>query len=136
MFGHLNEAKQNILLSRDVELNPDPTLKKFTHEQSAYSETKLLHYGLIPVGKGGQGNCFSVRVISHQLFNDPTHHLYIRAAWVNYLRQTQKGSLKAILTSHGLTLYLENMSKQGPWAHNLVIQGVADALNEFTQYHD
>ena len=63
-----NEAKKNILLSRDVGLNPGPTLKNFTHEQSAYSETKLLRYGLIPVEKGGQGNCFSVHVISHQLF--------------------------------------------------------------------
>lgn len=49
----------------------------------------------------GQGNCF-VHVISHQLFSDPTHHLYVRAVGVNYLRQNQKGSLKVILTSHSL----------------------------------
>ena len=43
-----HEAKQNILLSGDVELNPGPTLETITHEQSALSplrilETKLLH---------------------------------------------------------------------------------------------
>ena len=35
---------------------------------------------------GDEGNCFFY-VISHQMFNDPTHHLCVRAAGVNYLRQ-------------------------------------------------
>ena len=74
-----------------------------------------------------QGNCF-VHVISHQLFNDPTHHLYIRAAGVNYLRQNPERFIESNLDRSWLD-YLENVSKQETRGDNLIIQGVADALN-------
>lgn len=127
-----NEVKQGILLSGDLELNPGPKLKNLTHEQSALSpltilETKFLLYGLIRVEMGGQRNCF-LHVISHQLFNDPPHHLYIRAAGVNYLRQNPERFIESNLDRSWLD-YLENVSKQETRADNLIIQGVADALN-------
>ena len=87
-----------------------------SHNKLRILEAKLLHNGLIQVEMGDQGNCI-FHVISHQLFNDPTHHLYVRAARVNYLEKTQKGSLKVILTSHGLTTWKTCLNKE----HGLII---------------
>ena len=127
-----NAAKQKIMVSADIELNPGPTPANLMHEEKTVSafrilETKLFCYGLIPVEVGGQGHCF-FHVISHQLFNDPTYHLYIRAAGVNYLRQNPERFIESNLNQSWLE-YLENMSKAGTWADNIIIQAVADALN-------
>ena len=128
-----NESKKRIMLSGDIELNPGPMPVNLLNEESAcfsplqILETKLLDYGLIPVEVGGEGNCF-FHVISHQLFNDPIHHFYIRAAGVNHLRQNPERFIESNLEQSWLE-YLENMSRQGTWADNLIIQAVADALN-------
>lgn len=76
---------------------------------------------------GAEGNSFC-HVISHQLFNDSTHHLNIRVAGVNYFRQNPERFIKRYLDQPWLE-YLEIMCKQGTWADNLIIQGVGDALN-------
>ena len=90
-------------------------------------ETTLLDYGLVPVEVGGQGYCF-FHVISHQLFDDPKHHFYKRAAGVNHLRQNPERFIESNLDQSWLE-YLENMSRQGTWADNLIIQAVANVLN-------
>ena len=128
-----NESKKRIMLSGDIELNPGPMPVDLLNENSAcfsplqMLETKLLDHGLIPVEVGGEGNCF-FHVISHQLFNDPIHHFYIRAAGVDHLRQNPERFIESNLDQSWLE-YLENMSRQGTWADNLIIQAVADALN-------
>ena len=115
--------------NKNTEVTPVQALLNHVNEKSAcfsplqILETKLLDYGLVPVEVGGQGNCF-FHVISHQLFDDPKHHFYIRAAGVNYLRQNPERFI-----DQSWLEYLENMSRQGTWADNLIIQAVADALN-------
>ena len=70
------------MTSGDIELNPGP-------EQNLNSQTILLvgstmllnlrlrQLGLRPVDVSGEGGCF-FRVVSHQLYGDPNHHLLIR----------------------------------------------------------
>ena len=45
---------------------------------------RLRQLGLRPVDVGDGGNCF-FRPVSHQLYGDPSHHLLIRKADVQYL---------------------------------------------------
>ena len=118
--------------NKNAEVTPVQASLNLANEKSAcfsplqILETKLLDYGLVPVEVGGQGNCF-FHVISHQLFDDPKHHFYIRAAGVNYLRQNPERFIESNLEQSWLE-YLENMAWQGTWADNLIIQAVADAL--------
>ena len=58
------------------------------------------------------------------------HHTsaHIRAAGVDHLRQNPERFIESNLEQSWLE-YLENMSRQGTWADNLIIQAVADALN-------
>ena len=71
--------------NKNPEVTPVQASLNLVNEKSAcfsslqILETRLLDYGLVPVEVGGQGNCF-FHVISHQLFDDPKHHFYIRAA--------------------------------------------------------
>ena len=119
--------------NKNPEVTPVQASLNLVNEKSAcfsslqILETKLLDFGLVPVEVGGQGNCF-FHVISHQLFDDPKHHFYIRAAGVNYLRQNPERFIESNLDQSWIE-YLENMSRQGTWADNLIIQAVADALN-------
>ena len=45
---------------------------------------RLRQLGLRPVDVGDGGDCF-FRAVSHQLYGDPSHHLFIRQAGVQYL---------------------------------------------------
>ena len=78
-------------------------------------ENRLEQLGLRPLDVGGEGDCF-FRAISHQLYGDCNHHLDIRIAGVNYLRENPER-------------FIANMSTPGTWCDNLVIQAVADILN-------
>ena len=78
-----------LLTSGDIKLNPGP-------EQNLNSQTilsggftmllnlSLCQLGLRPVGVGDGLDCF-FRAVSHQLYGDPSHHLFIRQASVQYL---------------------------------------------------
>jgi len=55
------------------------------------------------------------------------HHI-VKAAGVNYLRRNPERLIESNLNQSWLD-YLENMSKQGTTADNVIIQGVSDALN-------
>ena len=52
----------------------------------------------------------------------------LKAAGVNYLRRNPERLIESNLNQSWLD-YLENMSKQGTTADNVIIQGVSDALN-------
>ena len=66
--------------------------------------------------------------VSHQLCGDSTHHLEIRTAAVQYLRDNPGQFIESILNRSWVE-YLSNMSIQGTWANHSIIQAVADSLN-------
>ena len=46
---------------------------------------RLNELGLIPFDVGGGGDCF-FRAVSHQIFGSALHHLAVRRAGVQYMR--------------------------------------------------
>ena len=82
-------SRMKLKTSGNIKLNPGP-------EQNLKSETilsggstmllnlRLCQLGLRPVDVGDGGDCF-FRAVSHQLYGDPSHHLFIRQAGVQYL---------------------------------------------------
>ena len=118
-----NLAEKNILLSGDIELNPGPVMNNITDFLLNY---RLLRYGLRPLDVGGGGDCF-FKSVSHQLYGDSSHHLEIRAAGIQYLRDNPEQFIESNVETW--LKYLSNMSMQGTWADHIVIQAVADAIN-------
>jgi hypothetical protein len=75
---------------------------------------------------GGDGDCF-FRAVSHQLCGEPEHHLQVRAAGIAYMRDNPERFIESN-TEHSWLEYLNNMSMQGTWSDNMIIQAVADQL--------
>ena len=129
--------EQNLLLSGDIELNPGPvtnTNQTSTSYRAIANDSfdfvfnnRLLRHGLRPLDVGGGGDCF-FKSVSHQLYGDSCHHLEIRAAGVQYLKDNPERFIESNLDTSWLQ-YLSNMSMQGTWADNIIIQAVADAMN-------
>ena len=90
-------------------------------------EQRLQQFHLRPLEVGGEGDCF-FRAVSHQLYGDPTHHLEIRAAGIAYTSDNPDRFIESN-TEYSWLQYLNNMSIQGTWCDNMIIQAVAD------QYH-
>ena len=67
------------------------------------------------------------RAVSHQLCGDLGYHLDIRAAGVAYMRDNLERFIESNIECSWLQ-YLNNMSMQGTWADNLIMQAVADQL--------
>ena len=88
---------------------------------------RLLIHGLRPLDVGGEGDCF-FKSLSHQLYGNSSHHLEIRAAGVQYLRDNPERFIESNVEISWLE-FLTNMSMQGTWADNVIIQAVADAMN-------
>ena len=125
-------SDKKLMMSGDIELNSGPLTNvssKVRASLPAYNivENKLEQLGLRPLDVGGEGDCF-FRAISHQLYGDSNHHLDIRIAGVNYLRETHERFIESNIESSWMQ-YLANMSTPGTWCDNLVIQAVADILN-------
>ena len=125
-------SDKKLMMSGDIELNPGPLTNvssKVRASLPAYNivENKLEQLGLRPLDVGGEGDCF-FRAISHQLYGDSNHHLDIRIAGVNYLRENPERFIESNIESSWMQ-YLANMSTPGTWCDNLVIQAVADILN-------
>ena len=87
-----NSLERQILLSGDIESNPDPTSNDIastkeicsTGSDSVFND-RLRRQGLRQLEVGGMGNCL-FRAVAHQLYNDTSHHLEIRSADVQYLQ--------------------------------------------------
>ena len=85
---------KNIVLSGDVELIPGPvifddvmTVQGISFEAPDFTfQYRLLRYRLRALDVGGGGDCF-FKSISNQLYCDPSHHLQIREAGVQYLME-------------------------------------------------
>ena len=129
-----NVSGKNILLSGDVELNPGPvifddvsTVQGISFEAPDFTFQYRLHrYRLRPLDVGGGGDCF-FKSISHQLYCDPSHHLQIREAGVQYLMENPERFIESNVEASWLR-YLSSMSRQGTWADHIIIQAVADVM--------
>ena len=88
---------------------------------------RLRQLGLRPVDVGDGGDCF-FRAISHQLYGDPSHHLFVRQAGVQYLSNNPERFIERN-TENSWNECINIMSMQGTWCNALFIQAVADCQN-------
>ena len=138
----------NFKLSEDVEKNPGPTqyntdhheviVRPFMQNHSStmqltspissenLMQSRLGELGLQSIDVGGAGDCF-FRSVSHQLYGNSNHHMRIRTAGVQFMRDNPERFIESNTESSWLR-YLNNMSIQGTWADALIIQTVADVL--------
>ena len=98
----------NFKLSKDVEKNPGPTQYNTDHHEvisrpfmqnhsstiqltspissENLMQSRLGEHGLQSIDVGGAGDCF-FRSVSHQLYGNRNHHMRIRTAGVQFMRQ-------------------------------------------------
>ena len=88
-------------------------------------QSRLGEHGLQSIDVDGAGDCF-FRSVSHQLYGNSNHHMRIRTAEVQFMRDNPERFIENN-TENSWLRYL-NMSIQGTWADALIIQAVADAL--------
>ena len=94
-------------------------------------QSRLGALGLQSIDVGGAGDCF-FRSVSHQLYGKSNHHMHIRTAGVQFMRDNPERFIESN-TENSWLRYLNNMCIQGTWADALIIQAVADILL-FTQF--
>ena len=122
-------SRAKLFTSGDIELNPGPIVTQGNNPNNLVEllEFRLAQHGLRILDVGGAGDCF-FRVVSHQLYGEPSYHMNVRSTGVQYMRNNPERFIESS-TEHSWLRYLANMSHQGTWADALVIQAVADALN-------
>ena len=118
----------NFKLSKDVEKNPGPTQYNTDHHEviirpfmqnhrstmSPISCSKDLigELGLQSIDVGaGAGDCF-FRSVLHQLYGNSNHHMCIRTAGVQFMRDNPERFIESN-TKNSWLRYLNNMSIQG-----------------------
>ena len=90
-------------------------------------QSRLGELGLQSIDLGaGAGDCF-FKPVSHQLYGNSNHHIRIRTAGVQFMRDNPERFIESN-TKNSWLRYLNNMSIQGTWADALIIQTVADVL--------
>ena len=115
-----------LLKSGDIEMNPGPT-RNISPQNNVLLATRLQRYGLRPLDVGGGGDCF-FRAVSHQLYGDSKFHLNVRALGVRYLSEHPERFIESNI-ENSWKGYLTNMSHQGTWCDNLIIQALAEKLS-------
>ena len=90
-------------------------------------QSRLGELGLQSIDVGGAGDCF-FRSVSHQLYGNSNHHMRIRTAEVQFMRDNPEKFIESNPENSWLR-HQNNMCIQGTWADALIIQAVADALN-------
>ena len=73
------------------------------------------------------GDCF-FKSRSHQLYRDPSHHLQIREAGVQYLMENTERFNESNVEASWLR-YLSSMSRQETSVDHIIIQEVAEVTN-------
>ena len=147
----------NFKLSKDVEKNPGPTdqyntdhheviIRPFMQNHSStmqltspissenLMQSRLGELGLQSIDVGGAGDCF-FRSVSHQLYGNSNHHMHIRTAGVQFMRDNPERFIESN-TENSWLRYLNNMCFKGTWADALIIQAVADALKVTLQIEE
>ncbi|CAH3042032.1 unnamed protein product, partial [Porites evermanni] len=91
-------------------------------------QSRLGELGLQSIDVGGAGDCF-FRSVSHiNYYKLVNHHMHIRTAGVQFMRDNPERFIDSNIENSWLR-YLNNMCIQGTWADALIIQAVADTLN-------
>ena len=85
---------------------------------------KLSHIGLMPHDVGGSGDCF-FKSVSHQLYKTRELHMQIRLAGIRHLKEHPEIYIESLLDTSWQT-YIQQMSQQGTWCDNVIIQAVAN----------
>ena len=89
-------------------------------------QSRLGEVGLQSIDVDGAGECL-FRSVSHQLYRNSNHHMHIRTAAVQFMRDKPERFIESY-TENSWLRYLNNMCIHGTWADALIIQAVADAL--------
>ena len=75
-------------------------------------QSRLGELGLQSIDVGtGAGDCF-FRSVSHQLYGNSNHHMRIRTAGVQFMRDNSEGFIESN-TKNSWLRYLNNVSIQG-----------------------
>ena len=90
-------------------------------------QSRLGELGLQSIDVESAGDCF-FRSVSHQLYGNSNHHMHMRTAGVQFMRDNPERFIESN-TENSWLRYLNNMCIQGAWADALIIQAAADALN-------
>ena len=99
-----------------------------------FMQSRLGELGLQSIDVDSAGDCF-FRSVSHQLYGNSNHHMHIRTAGVQFMRDNPERFIGSN-TENSWLRYLNNMCILGTWADALIIQAVADALNVTIQIVD
>ena len=90
-------------------------------------QSRLGELGLQSIDVDSVGDRF-FRSVSHQLYGNSNHHMHMRTAGVQFMRDNPERFIGSN-TENSWLRYLNNMCIQGTWADALIIEAVADALN-------
>ena len=97
----------------------------FTNQNFVLRYRKPRH-GLQPLDIGGEGDCL-FKLILHQLYGDSNHHAEIRATAARFLSDNPDRFIESVVGT-SWNQYLCNMSHQGTWPDNIVIQAISDSM--------
>ena len=89
-------------------------------------QSRLGKFGLQSIDVGSAADCL-FRSVSHQLYGNSNHHMRIRTAGVQFMKDNPERFIESN-TENSWLRYLNNMCIHGTWADALIIQAVADAL--------
>ncbi|CAH3198133.1 unnamed protein product [Porites evermanni] len=74
-------------------------------------QSRLVELGLQSIDVGGAGDCF-LRSLSHQLYGNSNHHMHIRTAGVQFMRDNAERFIESN-TENSWLRYLNNMYVHG-----------------------
>ena len=74
-------------------------------------QSRSAQHGLSILDVGGAGDC-CFRVVSHQLYGEPSYHMNIRSVGVQYMRNNPERFIESI-TEDSWARCLANMSRMG-----------------------
>lgn len=115
----------------DVEKNPSPVSKDVASSSDvglgSLFNCRLHRHGLRALDVGGQGD-WLFRTIAFQLHSDTNYHSEIRTAGVRYLRENPERFIEFV-EDMAWSDYILNMSMQGTWGDNVIMQAVAEFKN-------
>lgn len=88
---------------------------------------RLSQISLVPHDVGGSGDCF-FKSVSHQLYGTAQLHYEIRMSGIAHLNNHPELYIESI-SNNNWANYVKQMSNQGTWCDNIIIQAVANANN-------
>ena len=88
-------SREKLLISGDVESNPGPvahgtsTHTVLRNSSIALLKARLAQKGLKALECTSDGSCF-ISSVAHQLYNNPSYHMNVHAAGVDYIRNNHQ----------------------------------------------